>query len=123
MRDALPLGERGGQQDLGSRIGSQTRWHGVRPAEEGRGRPPLVAAGITCLSQSQSSSVRSLGYVVSFIYPYYTTHEDFSDRFSGQPGSREARGFRVDEADGYALLEGKTFTSFILWRSLYNATV
>src|SRR4029450_11526206 len=45
-----------------------------------RGRPPLLAAGITSLIHSHSSSVRSLGYVFSFIYPCYTTHEDFSDR-------------------------------------------
>src|SRR6266511_1388363 len=45
-----------------------------------RGRPPLLAAGITSLIHSHSSSVRSLGYIFSFIYPFYTTHEDFSDR-------------------------------------------
>src|SRR4030095_6070811 len=45
-----------------------------------RGRPPLLAAGITSLIHSHSSSVRSPGYVFSFIYPCYTTHEDFSDR-------------------------------------------
>ena len=45
-----------------------------------RGRPPLFAAGINSLIHSHSSSVRSLGYVFSFIYPCYTTHEDFSDR-------------------------------------------
>src|SRR5262245_63794979 len=45
-----------------------------------RGRPPLLAAGITSLIHSHSSSVRSLGYIVSFISPCYTTHEDFSDR-------------------------------------------
>src|SRR4029434_2217893 len=45
-----------------------------------RCRPPLLAAGITSLIHSHSSSVRSLGYVFSFIYPCYTTHEDFSDR-------------------------------------------
>src|SRR5712691_8262951 len=48
-----------------------------------RGRPPLLAAGINSLIHSHSSSVRSLGYVFSFIYPFYTTHEDFSDRLSG----------------------------------------
>jgi hypothetical protein len=32
------------------------------------------------LSHSHSSSVRSLGYVFSFIFSFYTTHEDFSDR-------------------------------------------
>jgi hypothetical protein len=42
---------------------------------------------------------------------------------SGQPGSCEARGFRIDDADGHALLEGKTFTGFILWCSLHNATI
>src|SRR4030095_12694975 len=47
-----------------------------------RGRPPLLAAGSTSLIHSHSSSVRSLGYVFSFIYPCYTTHEDFSDRLS-----------------------------------------
>src|SRR5712664_3809722 len=47
-----------------------------------RGRPPLLAAGITSLIHSHSSSVRSLGYIFSFIYPFYTTHEDFSDRLS-----------------------------------------
>src|SRR6266542_3492999 len=45
-----------------------------------RGRPPLLAAGIKSLIHSHSSSVRSLGYIFSFIYPFYTTHEDFSDR-------------------------------------------
>src|SRR4029453_6892660 len=48
-----------------------------------RGRPPLLAAGIKSLIHSHSSSVRSLGYVFSFIYPCYTTHEDFSDRLLG----------------------------------------
>src|SRR6266700_2520806 len=47
-----------------------------------RGRPPLLAAGIKSLIHSNSSSVRSLGYIFSFIYPFYTTHEDFSDRLS-----------------------------------------
>jgi len=32
------------------------------------------------LIHSHSSSVRSLGYIFSFIDPFYTTHEDFSDR-------------------------------------------
>src|SRR6266446_9185587 len=45
-----------------------------------RGRPPLLAAGITSLIHSHSSSVRSLGYIFSFIYPFYTTCADFSDR-------------------------------------------
>src|SRR4029434_2234547 len=45
-----------------------------------RGRPPLLAAGITSLIHSHSSSLRSLGYVCSSIYLYYTTHRDFSDR-------------------------------------------
>src|SRR5262249_49954883 len=48
-----------------------------------RGRPPLLAAGIKSLIHSHSSSVKSLGYVFSFIYPCYTTHEDFSDRLLG----------------------------------------
>src|SRR5262249_43248972 len=48
-----------------------------------RGRPPLLAAGIKSLIHSHSSSVRSLGYIVSFITPCYTTHEDFSDRLLG----------------------------------------
>src|SRR5439155_3820199 len=48
-----------------------------------RGRPPLLAAGIKSLIHSHSSSVRSLGYIFSFIYPFYTTREDFSDRLSG----------------------------------------
>src|SRR5438128_8688143 len=48
-----------------------------------RGRPPLLAAGITSLIHSHSSSVRSLGYIFSFIYPFYTTREDFSDRLLG----------------------------------------
>src|SRR6266851_4508201 len=48
-----------------------------------RGRPPLLAAGIISLIHSHSSSVRSLGYVFSFIYPFYTTHEDFSDSLLG----------------------------------------
>src|SRR6266705_6143085 len=45
-----------------------------------RGRPPLLAAGIKSLIHSHSSSVRSLGYIFSFIYPFYTTCADFSDR-------------------------------------------
>src|SRR2546430_4802860 len=45
-----------------------------------RGRPLLLAAGIKSLIHSHSSSVRSLGYIFLFIYPFYTTHEDFSDR-------------------------------------------
>src|SRR5713101_2741201 len=49
-----------------------------------RGRPPLLAAGINSLIHSHSSSVRSLGYIFSFIYPFYTTREDFSDRLSGR---------------------------------------
>src|SRR5262245_40288818 len=49
-----------------------------------RGRPPRLAAGITSLIHSHSSSVRSLGYIVSFISPCYTTHEDFSDRLLGK---------------------------------------
>src|SRR5215467_7489043 len=53
---------------------STARMHKVR------GRPPLLAAGISSLIHSHSSSVRSLGYVCSFIFPFYTTHEDFSDR-------------------------------------------
>src|SRR4030095_10320338 len=48
-----------------------------------RGRPPLLAAGIRSLIHSHSSSVRSLGYIFVFIYPFYTTHEDFSDRLLG----------------------------------------
>src|SRR5215471_13457318 len=55
---------------------STARMHKVR------GRPPLLAAGISSLSHSHSSSVRSLGYVFSFIFSFYTTHEDFSDRLS-----------------------------------------
>src|SRR5262249_5339171 len=50
-----------------------------------RGRPPLLAAGIKSLIHSHSSSVKSLGYVFSFIYPCYTTHEDFSDRLLEVP--------------------------------------
>src|SRR2546426_660623 len=50
-----------------------------------RGRPPLLAAGIISLIHSHSSSVRSLGYIFSFIYPFYTTHEDFSDRLLVRP--------------------------------------
>src|SRR4029453_7804901 len=53
---------------------STARMHKVR------GRPPRLAAGISSLSHSHSSSVRSLGYVFSFIFSFYTTHEDFSDR-------------------------------------------
>src|SRR2546422_7468196 len=53
---------------------STARMHKVR------GRPPLLAAGITSLIHSHSSSVRSLGYIFSFIYPFYTTCKDFSDR-------------------------------------------
>src|SRR6266436_10438792 len=50
-----------------------------------RGRPPLLAAGITSLIHSHSSSVRSLGYIFSFIYPFYTTCADFSDRLLEPP--------------------------------------
>src|SRR5881397_1314244 len=59
-----------------------------------RGRPPLLAAGITSLIHSHSSSVRSLGYIFSFIYPFYTTREDFSDRLleTGIPVEIERRG-------------------------------
>src|SRR5947209_15781555 len=56
-----------------------------------RGRPPLLAAGINSVIHSHSSSVRSLGYVFSFIYPFYTTHEDFSDRLSGVHGNDTLR--------------------------------
>src|SRR4030081_1097213 len=49
-----------------------------------RGRPPRLAAGINSLIHSHSSSVRSLGYIFSLIYPFYTTHEDFSDRLLEQ---------------------------------------
>src|SRR5262252_3361515 len=56
---------------------STARMHKVR------GRPPHLAAGISSLIHSHSSSVRSLGYVCSFIFPFYTTHEDFSDRLLG----------------------------------------
>src|SRR6266403_2669689 len=50
-----------------------------------RGRPPLLAAGIISLIHSHSSSLRSLGYIFSLIYPFYTTHEDFSDRLLDFP--------------------------------------
>ena len=50
-----------------------------------RGRPPLVAAGITSVIHSHSSAVRSLGYGFAFLDPFYTTHEDFSDRLLKQP--------------------------------------
>src|SRR4029453_10839813 len=53
---------------------STARMHKVR------GRPPLLAAGISSWILAHSSSVRSLGYVCSFIFPFYKTHEDFSDR-------------------------------------------
>src|SRR6266446_1943642 len=63
---------------------STARMHRVR------GRPPLLAAGINSLIHSHSSSVRSLGYIFSLIYLFYTTPEDFSDRLSEritpQPG-------------------------------------
>src|SRR5215468_10630473 len=55
---------------------STARMHKVR------GRPPLLAEGISSLIHSHSSSVRSLGYVFSLIFPFYTTNEDFSDRLS-----------------------------------------
>src|SRR5712691_9298511 len=63
-----------------------------------RGRPPLLAAGIISLIHSHSSSVRSLGYIFSFIYPFYTTHEDFSDRLSTPGAARQG-----DGAGRYAL--------------------
>src|SRR4030095_8201116 len=65
-----------------------------------RGRPPLLAAGITSLIHSHSSSVRSLGFVFSFIYPCYTTHEDFSDRLLDTfvKQTKEARVFRRAQA-------------------------
>src|SRR6267378_942352 len=56
---------------------STARMHRVR------GRPPLLAAGINSLIHSHSSSVRSLGYIFSLIYLFYTTPEDFSDRLLG----------------------------------------
>src|SRR5438093_13318163 len=56
-----------------------------------RGRPPLLAAGIRSLIHSHSSLVRSLGYIFSFIYPFYTTHEDFSDRLLDAAGDTQAR--------------------------------
>ena len=40
-----------------------------------------------------------------------------------QPGRREARSFRVDEANGHALFQGETFTGFVLWGSLHDAAV
>src|SRR5262252_777711 len=64
---------------------STARMHKVR------GRPPLLAAGISSLIHSHSSSVRSLGYVCSFIFPFYTTHEDFSDRLLGRSMPGPAR--------------------------------
>src|SRR2546422_10682812 len=65
-----------------------------------RGRPPLLAAGIISLIHSHSSSVRSLGYIFSFIYPFYTTHEDFSDRLLDTflKQTKEARVFRRAQA-------------------------
>src|SRR5215813_12031956 len=65
---------------------STARMHKVR------GRPPLLAAGISSLSHSHSSSVRSLGYVFSFIFSFYTTHEDFSDRLSDRIEPNNGRG-------------------------------
>src|SRR6266853_1120147 len=59
---------------------STARMHRVR------GRPPLLAAGINSLIHSHSSSVRSLGYIFSLIYLFYTTPEDFSDRLLGEIG-------------------------------------
>ena len=40
-----------------------------------------------------------------------------------QPGCRKASCFRVDEANGHALLQGKTLTGFVLWCSLYDAAI
>src|SRR5215831_4592677 len=62
-----------------------------------RGRPPLLAAGIKSLIHSHSSSVRSLGYIVSFIIPCYTTHEDFSDSLSGVVSVRSCLSFTVSK--------------------------
>src|SRR5437773_867968 len=42
---------------------------------------------------------------------------------TGQPGRREARSFRVDEANGHALLKGETLTGFVLWCSLHDAAI
>jgi hypothetical protein len=39
-----------------------------------------LASGINSLIESHSSSVRSLGYNFSFMYPFYLIDEDFSDR-------------------------------------------
>src|SRR4029453_3859204 len=64
---------------------STARMHKVR------GRPPRLAAGISSLSHSHSSSVRSLGYVFSFIFSFYTTHEDFSDRLLEQKTGKGSR--------------------------------
>src|SRR6266540_5024101 len=88
---------------------STARMHKVR------GRPPLLAAGINSLIHSHSSSVRSLGYVFSFIYPFYTTHEDFSDRLSVPPAHGNTAnnawrrqdappGFRLRDAQGIRIL-------------------
>jgi len=43
------------------------------------------------LIHSHSSSVKSLGYVFSFISLFYTTHEDFSDRLLEQFASARLR--------------------------------
>src|SRR2546430_15317645 len=60
-----------------------------------RGRPPLLAVGISSVIHAHASSVRSLGYVFSFIFPFYTTHEDFSDRLLGQLPSSSPWGPRL----------------------------
>jgi hypothetical protein len=39
-----------------------------------------LASGMNSLIESHSSSVRSLGYNFSFMYPFYLIDEDFSDR-------------------------------------------
>src|SRR5205823_1291206 len=48
--------------------------------QSSRRRPPGLASGMSSLIESHSSSVRSLGYNFSFMYPFYLTDEDFSDR-------------------------------------------
>src|SRR5436309_2032811 len=60
-----------------------------------RGRPPILAAGIKSLIQSQRRSARSVGYVCVFIPQVYPTKS--ADRHPFQTVSHNIRGQSVQE--------------------------
>src|SRR5436305_13471368 len=62
--------------------------------QSSRRRPPGLASGIKSLIKSHSSSVRSLGYNFSFMYPSYLANENFSDRLLGRPKRVSKAGLR-----------------------------